>query len=411
MNLLLGPEAFKFWLLDRRSCFNVSFCARLSGRVDVDELRRALAAVTACHPLLRVRIVEQAGRPRFVDADRPVAFTAARREHEDDWRSACEAAIARRFPADAPPLALQWLETEGGGDLILTALHALADSRSLLIIYRDLLLALSGEPLSARPAPPVFEELISPASYPTADGPGQMQQWWSRKTAALFQELDLDVVVATLAPLGPTRFRHARFDARATQRLLARCRNAGTTVHGPISAAFLTELASDRGDAADLLCQHAVDLRPYLEPAVDDDVGLCLSHVVTRHRIESAENLWPLAQAVRDQMISAIEQGQHIDQMLATVRRFLSHDRSPPHVGELTVSNAGRFDAAPQIGGREITEFMGVASVGSAAPVVAFFQMRGELSLVFSYPENWRSPVVVERCWRGALSRLREAAL
>ena len=411
MNRLLGPEAFKFWLLDRRSCFNVSFCARLSGPVDAASLRRALDAVTACHPLLRVRIVEQAGRPRFVATDRPVAFAAARREHEDDWRGACEAAIARRFPDDAPPLALQWLEAEGGGDLILTALHALADSRSLLIIYRDLLLALSGEPLSKRPAPPVFEELISPTSYPAADGAALMQQWWTRKTAALFEEIDLDAVVAALEPLGPTRFRHARFDVPATQRLLASCRSAGTTVHGPISAAFLMEFAVDRGGAADLLCQHAVDLRPFLEPAVDDDVGLCLSHVVTRHLSEPVDDLWPLARAVRGHIIDAIERGQHVDQMLTTVRRFLSHDRSPPRVGELTVSNAGRFEAPLQIGGRQITEFMGVASVASAAPVVAFFQMRGQLSLVFSYPENWRPPGVVERYWRGALSRLREAAL
>src|SRR5262245_31411842 len=88
LSRVLSPAERWYWIIDQLSTANVCARVRVEGDLSTVELRAALDALQARHPLLRLAIAtEPAGTgPRFVPVDSPVPLREVSLTRSDDSR-------------------------------------------------------------------------------------------------------------------------------------------------------------------------------------------------------------------------------------------------------------------------------------------------------------------------------------
>jgi hypothetical protein len=84
------------------SAFNVVCVVKIGGRLEVNALREAFAALQRRHRLLRARIASEKGSYYFVfDEVAAIPVTAVERKSPDDWVAAVEDELGRRMDISA----------------------------------------------------------------------------------------------------------------------------------------------------------------------------------------------------------------------------------------------------------------------------------------------------------------------
>lgn len=408
MKRLLGPEELKLWLFDRRMPFNVVVAARLAGCLEIATLEQAILRLQSSHPLLSARI-EGHGRPRLVTTPaQPIPLESAVREDDDHWRRVLEQELNRRLPvAEGPLLRVTLLHGADAADLILCACHAATDALGVFTLLRDLLTLLAGGEITPRMPMPAFEELIPAEAFSSAEGARLRDSWWSRQTSERLAAIDWDDLAGRLPVVGETRVLADELEPEMTAALLARCRAEQTTVHGALSASVLIGLADQ---AADVACTHSVSLRQRLEPPFGDEIGLCLSRVLTRHRVAPDADFWELARDVRHQITAAIQRGEPFDRTLDAVRALSlggSLETGPEAIA--TMTNPGRISLEPRYGRWLLTAASGTGTVVVDGPVISTVTMAGRMSWLWTYPAHWRRAAESALLSRQAIERLRRA--
>ncbi|MFZ4791315.1 MAG: phthiocerol/phthiodiolone dimycocerosyl transferase family protein [Candidatus Competibacteraceae bacterium] len=388
MKRLLGPEEFKLWLFNRRSPFNVVVAARLTGRLEIVALQQAVVKLPSSHPLLSAQI-ECHGRPRLVTTPAlPLPLEIETREDDDHWRRVLEQELNRRLPvAEGPLLRVTLLHGAEASDLILCACHVATDALGVFTLLRDLLALLAGDEITPRMPMPAFEELIPAEAFGAADGAALRDQWWSRQTSERLAAVDWDDLAGRLPDVGKTRVLADELDQETTAALLARCRAEQTTVHGALSAGVLISLVSE---AAEVACTHSVSLRQRLEPPFGDEVGLCLSRVLTRHRIGPDTDFWGLARDVRSRITAAIQCGEPFDRTLETIRVLTPGGRleiGPEAVA--TMTNPGLIALEPRQGRLSVRSAISAGTVMVDGPVISTATVAGRLTWLWTIPDHW----------------------
>lgn len=406
MDRLLGPEEFKFWLFDRRAPFNVVASAQIAGRLDVGALQIAASSVAARHPALRARVVLQ-GRPRLVSVEvAPPRVRLIPREDDDHWRRECEGEFALPVPLETgPPWRLSLLDGPDSSDLILTISHVIADGTSILLVVRDLLMALGGEPLAHLPELPAGEALIAPEAFGSLESARLVAGWWSRATARRLEQLDYEALVENLPAVGATRLRSHELTVRETGALIERCRAEGTTVQGALGAAMLLSLTSTSSRELSLL--HIVNLRSRLAPPVGEDVGVYISHVSSRHVVHGETPFWELARDVRHQLVASLDTSVPFENVARTLRVLA---REGPVDDELcataAISNPGRIAVEPRYGSLRVDAVrMGGAALVDA-PVVETVTFADRIGCLFIFPGRWNRLAEADSVCREFVARL-----
>jgi hypothetical protein len=236
----LGAGEELMWLLDLSSRIHFALAAEVEGRTTVEEWRVALDALQRRHPLLSVCIDSNHSRiPHFRHVEgepiplRVVETAEVRLERE------LERELRTQFdPRQAPLMRAVLLYQEFKAVFILVAHHSIADGFSLAFAIRDVLEALSGQPLDRLPLMPSREEIFGlPRGTSTEAGPA------SQSSAAVVASLARDkraVPVPQIQRLSLVPF--------LTSMLQSRAREEETTVHGALCAALvLAGRQIDRG--------------------------------------------------------------------------------------------------------------------------------------------------------------------
>lgn len=408
MKRLLGPEELKLWLFDRRTPFNAVVAARLNGCLEINALERALTPLQLSHPLLSVRI-ECDPRPRFITAPMsPALFEARTREDDDHWRRVLGQEINRRLPvAQGPLLRVTVLHGAEASDLILCFCHAAADALGVFTLLRDLLTLLGGGVITPRTSIPAFEELIPAEAFGAADGAALRDHWWSRQASKQLSIVNWDDLAGRLPSVGETRILADELEPETTAVLIARCRAKQTTVHGALSASVLITLA---GEAAEVACAHSVSLRQQLEPPLGDEVGLCLSRILTRHQITQDTDFWTLARDVRQQITAAIHRGEPFDRTLETIRALAPGGRlesGPEAVA--TMTNPGRITMGLRQNSLSLRSVVSAGTVMVDGPVISTATVAGRLTWLWTYPARWHRADESAHLSQCAIDRLRRA--
>jgi amino acid adenylation domain-containing protein len=261
-----------FLALDRFRPMNVVACAHLSVPPDLDRVTAAAHAAQAAHPLLRARLDDGGGMPRWRTDAGPLPLSVRARQGEDHWLRVAEEELALPFDLACGPLCrLTVLNGADGADLLLAFHHAVADAQAGM----QLLAALLGDGAAG-------VEGALPAAYE------------HRAASVLRVSPPLGILSPGSLAAAPWRARltHRRLDARTTAALAVRARAEGSTVHGALAAALL--IATGRSGAFGLT--SPVSVRHALG---DGDIfTLAVAEVTTAHMVRQDQPFWPLAAAI-----------------------------------------------------------------------------------------------------------------
>jgi NRPS condensation-like uncharacterized protein len=193
--------------------------------------------------------------------------------------------------------------------------HSAGDGRSGCKLLAEILVnaATPDRPAAPHPGYPPLHALYPPA-YTGAASQEAIQSFKARRKEELqrYGKFDDFPGFDRHAPTTRPRFQTLRFEPEQTKRLADRCRAAGATIHGAISAAQLLALHRAFGDAEPhtLGLTTPADLRAHLrEPLDDESPLLCATLVTSVYRLEADGDFWALARAVSGDLKRQLQRG------------------------------------------------------------------------------------------------------
>jgi hypothetical protein len=287
----LGALEEIMWLLDQSSPVHFALVAEIGGYTTVEEWRAALDALQRRHPLLSVcidsshspiphfRRVEGAPIPLRVVEDVPA-----------HWESEVEAELHKQFdPEQAPLIRAVLLYRESKAVFILVAHHSIADGFSSAFAIRDVLRALSGQPLDPLPLMPSREEIFGLPRGTSSEGRPRGPSSGAVAASAASDKRKNPVPHVQRFSLLPD----------LTSRLQSRSKEEGTTVHGALCAALV--LAGRKIDPAwhenPVRMRTSVSIRILLR--LEEDCMLAIGGGEVSVDPQATAEFWELARLIK----------------------------------------------------------------------------------------------------------------
>jgi NRPS condensation-like uncharacterized protein len=228
----LGSLEEFLWLIDQNRPVHFALAAQIQGPSTVGRWRDALDLVQRRHPLLSVCIETNGNcRPHFRQKTAaPIPLRVVQENNvAQRWESEIELELSIPFNARRAPLVRAVLLHEANQAVfILVAHHSIADGLSIAFVIRDLLQALSGNPIDLLPLLPAHEEILRVTQSDAAqvEPSKESNSTPSARPATYIRKEDLR-----------PRIKGLRLTPELTGKLRERARQEGTTVHGALSSA------------------------------------------------------------------------------------------------------------------------------------------------------------------------------
>jgi hypothetical protein len=389
----MNPVERQLALLNRETVFSFAVTVHLAQRLDPEILRRAVPEVQRRHHNLNL-LLRYEPEP-WLDWDPARAVRLERSEHagEPPWSSAVETLLNQRCDGPQDPfLRLHLLSHPGGAVLVACFNHVLADAMSGSGVVRDLLVACDALLAGRQPALVPLPELAPSLELVRRSARGPWRRLRAARALAhaawdeacnLPQRRRADPLPRRQRDI---RLRQVRLDPAATSRIVAACRDQGTTVQGMLCALMMRALAGlmagghpGRGRVT-IDCGSVHDLRPMLQPPVSEEqLGLWVGQVFHRHGVKPSADPWHLARAGRDRLTQALEHQETLHLYALLLSRDFTEaetllgffEKRHPWV---EVSNIGRWDYSAELSQIEVT---GMHFASSVAYVAACRQFLG----------------------------------
>jgi hypothetical protein len=161
----LGSLEEFLWLIDQNRPVHFALAAQVQGPTTVERWRDALNLVQLRHPLLSVSIETNGNcRPHFRrETAAPIPLRVVQENNlAQRWESEIEQELSTPFNARQAPLVRAVLLHEADQAVfILVAHHSIADGVSIAFVIRDVLQALSRNPIGLLPLLPAHEEILA----------------------------------------------------------------------------------------------------------------------------------------------------------------------------------------------------------------------------------------------------------
>ncbi len=419
----LTPSEASLWWLDRAASLNFTTVARVEGPLTETALTAGLATLRAARPSFRLRIVpDEIGTPWFHAGDRALPL----RTSTGTLASELEAELVDPFDWTGGPLArCVWLPESR--DLLFTIQHCVGDGRSGVFAVRDLLGATAAH---LRDEPP---DIFSQPTLEPGDArlPRQVRRpgYWATvanlATRKCWSRLrhGAPLVAESGAALAERRVRVIQqvLEPELSAALLARARAEDTTIHGILGAIQMQATAAQGGGRRLLQFASPVDLRPYLEPPLEEAIGLYVGASDDCFPVDPESSPWELARALRACVRRDIASGAIL--LLnrfgpTALRHFTRGDATPLQVaqrlhalrGTTGMTNLGRVpdfvDLAP-LRATALHFAVGVSALGDQVSAATGFGGRIFWNLCIGEPT-----IPLERaqlCWNDARARLERA--
>jgi hypothetical protein len=339
----LGAGEELMWLLDLSSRIHFALVAEVEGRTTVEVWRAALDALQRRHPLLSVCIDSNHSQiPHFRHVEgEPIPLRVVETV-EMRWERELERELHTQFdPRQAPLMRAVLLCQESKAVFILVAHHSIADGFSLAFAIRDVLEALSGQPLDRLPLMPSREEIFGlPRGRSTEDRTAGQS---SAAVAASLATAKRDAPAPQVQRLSLVPF--------LTSMLQNRAKEEGTTVHGALCAALV--LAGRQIDFGwhdnPLRVRSSVSIRSLLK--LEEHCMLAIGGGEVTVDPEATTKFWELARFMKSELSGVQTREGAALPLNAAHRAVLSgvDAQRAPHLlkrafgGQAMVTNLGRL--------------------------------------------------------------------
>jgi hypothetical protein len=354
-NLLrpLGPTEHYFWLSNINSAKHFVLAAEIVGNASVDAWVSAIAAAQRRHPLLRVSVEYGTDGPSFVEhANIPIPVRILAEEEPASWHGEMAKELATPIPLSGAPLArITVLQKSAGSTLLLSMHHSIADGLSAAFVIRDILEALSGKPLRPLALTEPQDDLCSAAAstLPPSSLTGRPPSTLLRRDTE-----------------GPT-VQALKLSEELTTNLRRRARDVGTTVHGALVSAvtFAGRQRSPDWLAHPVRVLSPVNNRKLL--GLEDECALAIIFPSGAYAPESAERLWDVARAVKDEL-TPMRTAQGLSAVFSDFRQLMSTSPDVAQIAafelqvaacEAMVSNLGVLPFQTSFGGFKLGSLWG----------------------------------------------------
>ncbi|MFD2467573.1 non-ribosomal peptide synthetase [Amycolatopsis silviterrae] len=303
----LLPAQRQLWFLDRLGArdgvYTISQSWRLSGPLDVEALRRALATVVDRHEALRAGFAESDGEPVQVPAlpgTPPELSYVDLRGAPESADPVLAAERARPFDLTRPPL-VRGLLVAVADDVhlfVLTLHHIVADAASVGILLRELsALYPANAPALPEPSVRYGDYAAWQAAKPLEAG----EQYWRSQLhdAPALLELPTD------RPRPPAEsFRGNGHSFHLSADLAAFCHRHGVTANTVLLTAYVLLLARHAGQDDVVV---GMPMRDETVPGIEQCVGMFANTVAVRTRLAGDPTVAEVLAQVQDACLGALE--------------------------------------------------------------------------------------------------------
>ncbi|HTF66621.1 MAG TPA: condensation domain-containing protein [Edaphobacter sp.] len=290
-NLLrpLGPSEHYFWLSNQNSAKHFVIAAEVLGDATTEAWISAVAAAQLRHPFLRCSVEYGLdGQPCFREHPNvSIPLRLVPEEGPATWQVEMAKELTTPIPLSGAPLVrIALLRASGGSTLLLSMHHSIADGISSAFVIRDILEALSGDPLQPLTPTEPQENLCSAAADPLP-----------RPSAPVYPAATLlrrDVQ-------GP-KVQALKLSKELTTKLRTHAREVGATVHGALVAALTF---SGRQLSRDWLMQPVRVISPVNNRkllGLKDQCTLSIIFPTGAYAPDSEERLWDVARSVTNEL-------------------------------------------------------------------------------------------------------------
>ncbi|GGF32817.1 hypothetical protein [Subtercola lobariae] len=303
----LGSFENLFDLYTQRLPVQFSVIAELDSVVNPDDVRAALLKLQAAQPLLAVGVSRSGTTASFYRSANPIDLVVA--PSGTPWEKVAIADQARALDVTTAPLARCTVVAHAhSSTIVMTFAHQIADGMSAAATLRDLVRALNGVELVARPMPAAQETLLAEAfearPITPSEAPAQTNE---SPVQARLLENDESPVLSRLGSVRdfdstPPDISSLVWPAELTSRVLACTRAQSTTLHALLTAAAVRVMFAETNRGS-LALMNPMDIR---RPSGADD-SLALYFLSTRmgFTAEKSHDVWALAREIRQHIASA----------------------------------------------------------------------------------------------------------
>jgi len=383
---------------------NVMITVRIRGSLKEQQLRHALARIQEKHGTLRCLIVQEGGRPYFVEQAQPPAIPIriVERSSDDDWFDVSMQDSLQRFDGSKLPLArLVWLRGELEHELLLICSHALCDGKSLLLLLQQIL-QLCDQPDADIGTPTTLNSLeeVFPSKVLADRGLRRHIRW----RVALLK------LTMKFTPLSKQRWTYGdiyrslwQLDEQISQSLVARCRAEGVSVFAALAVAFLQAFEHVCGLEWIEMFEGSIDVRRYLPGLRTDSLFAVAPTIQLSLRklggLEGASSdFWTLARAMKQDMVKKIECQEAVtfklflglEQLHDKYDRMLAQAQSKRAGRKVTLSYVGKLDLETNYSNFFLQDVCDISGMFSPTPanLVVVYSFAGRFYFSLSSDES-----------------------
>jgi hypothetical protein len=396
------------WYTSLRRQIAFILVARLRGALPADRLGNAVQRLEVRYPLLRARVSQEGRAAHYVtDGVPPLPVRVVERLAEDDWLAEVAADMSCPFPLATGPLArLTVLRADDRADLLLSCHHAIGDGLSALYALRDLMRLLGTPETVLEPLPelPRILEMAPPQVMARLAQltPGEWQALLGAGEADGSQPLSSVAPCPDLTSESPLHLLAWSLTADQTVALVARSREAGTSVHSALGAAFMRASGEVEGQGRwERTILNPVDIRSRLVVPVGEAFQNFFAGEFASANCAPDRDLWDVARDLRAALAHVARderlfgEGLAFQQVLDHLPEGASLDHSAleQRQYDLSLSNLGRVDVPTCYGDLHLDALYGPVINGfEGERGLGVITYDGVMRLVYAFREASLAP-------------------
>ncbi len=332
--------------VDAKTPLNCVFGAKISGKINEDNLHKALLKIQQKHPLLQMNIDATGKTPYFVRNENigkiPVRITD--RLTDNDWLTQSKTEWYKLFDNPNEPLArLVWLNGETESDFLLVLPHCICDGTTILNLMRELMTLMDNPEEGLAPYP----SFLSVRDLLPEDFAITKAGHFKGKIFATLGRLFFFFKSTSNNNVDRSNYAvHWKMSAEDTKKLLVKCKEENTTVHAAICVAFMEAFKQVQGVKAHGKVICPVDIRRFVE-AIKQDTMFAFAPIAELKLDQAESNFWTKTRKLKTDLEAKIDEMKVYDLLSmseyfhSSVNKMIGYLKTTKGTHDITLSNMG----------------------------------------------------------------------